>query len=145
MIKIRALVCGLVMVSAVSAEPQKADLEDKEKRQRQLFAEFDENGNGVLTKKEFVAEIVDQLFTEFDLNKDGKVTKSEFLTHALDKKKAKQEFPLMDREQKGFLRKKDVYRYKKLIESFEREFAKLDLKGKGYIRFSDLPDLSPDH
>ncbi|NWK54619.1 EF-hand domain-containing protein [Verrucomicrobiaceae bacterium N1E253] len=118
--------------------------EQKEKNQRRLFADFDGDHNGKLSKQEFVDVIITRLFRDFDQNKDGTISRSEFFAHARDKKKAEQEYPIMDRENKGYIRKKDVYRNKALIENLKQAFRKLDTKGKGYVTLADLPDLTPE-
>ena len=137
------LMLSLMMTAQVAAAARALTNQEKEEYQRSLFTLFDKDKNGRLSRQEFVDVVIENLFNDFDKNKDGKISKSEFMNHATVQKEAKQEYPVMDSEGKGYFTLKDVYRNKALIKDLEKEFGQLDRKGKGYVELKDLPDLTP--
>ena len=138
------VVLALIQLVPAEAASEAADNKQREAHQRSLFASFDQNGNGRVSRQEFVDVILGNLFREFDKNKNGRITRAEFFKHARDQEQAKKEYPLMDAEEKGHITLKDVYRNKALIQQLRNEFAVLDKKKKGYVTLEDLPDLTPD-
>ena len=117
------LIVALALVlpmSSLAAEP--SNDERREAYQHKIFAGFDQNNNGKLTRQEFVDVIIGNLFRDFDKNKNGRITKSEFFEYARDKKQAAKEYPMMDAESKGHIILKNVYRNKPLVQRLEEEF-----------------------
>jgi Ca2+-binding EF-hand superfamily protein len=135
------LMLSLVMTCQVTARA--LTNQEREDYQRGLFTLFDKDKNGRLSRQEFVDVVIENLFNDFDKNKDGKISKLEFFNHATNQKEAKQEYPVMDSEGKGYFTLKNVYRNKALIKDLEKEFGRLDRKKKGYVELKDLPDLTP--
>jgi len=81
----KALMLGVAMM-AVSALPALAEdggkkgHRDPGKMMEKIFSEQDANGDGSVSKDEFVAHSTKR-FDEMDANKDGKVTKDEIKAH----------------------------------------------------------------
>ena len=138
------LISSLMVTTQVSAAARDLTNQEREDYQQGLFALFDKNKNGRLSRQEFVDVVIENLFNDFDKNKDGKISKAEFFNHATNKKEAKQEYPVMDSEGKGHFTLKNIYRNKALIKDLEKEFGRLDRKKKGYVELKDLPDLTPN-
>lgn len=130
------------LASAHAKSPKPSDAQ-RESHQRRLFADFDLNHNGKLTRQEFVDVIISHLFQDFDKNNNGQITKAEFFKHARDKPLAEKEYPMMDSEAKGYITLKDVYRNRPFVLRLQTEFKKLDKTNKGYVTLEDLPDLTP--
>lgn len=81
----KALMLGAAIV-AISALPALAEdggkkgPRDHGKMMEKIFSEQDANGDGAVSKDEFVAHSTKR-FEEMDANKDGKVTKEEIKAH----------------------------------------------------------------
>lgn len=81
----KALMLGAAIVAigalpALAEDGGKKAPRDHGKMMEKIFAEQDANGDGVVSKDEFVAHATKR-FEDMDGNKDGKVTKEEIKAH----------------------------------------------------------------
>lgn len=128
-----------------------------------MFEEMDENGDGVLTKKEladglakagkiYTDEEIDQLFEEVDKDGNGTVSFGEFLAASLDKSKVLSMdrivsmFKLFDRDKSGKITL-DEFQFvfnqndNLLVDNWQELIKEVDLNGDGEIDFEEFKIL----
>jgi Ca2+-binding EF-hand superfamily protein len=117
-----ALITGSAFF-AIAEESKTAANEGKPMHKGGMLGEMDANGDGAVSKDEFVAH-AGKMFTEMDANKDGKVTEEEMKAHQVAQKakheamqkemQAKQEahFKEMDTNNDGQISKEEMMNFK---------------------------------
>jgi Ca2+-binding EF-hand superfamily protein len=115
----------------------------KEAYQRKLFGLIDTNHDDVVSEKEFSTYILREEFRLFDKNGDGKISKAEYLKTATDK----EYYSTLDPSGKGHVTLEELNANTSIKGHLRTEWKKalkaLNLGNAKVIKRSDLPDVTP--
>jgi Ca2+-binding EF-hand superfamily protein len=137
-----AICSALVIACPLSAKAQSPV--SKRATQIQLFNDADTNHDGKVTAQEFTNLALTMTFNAYDKNGNGRLTKAEYMAivkNNPDGATAVREWKLMDPKGRGYITVEDLKKNPVAIARVKKRFRELDKKGKGYITMSDLPAL----
>lgn len=126
----------LIAAPAFSAEkPSPAQAAEY---QSKLFKYLDVDGDGKLTRKEFVVVALYDVFVRQGLDKSGKLTKAKFIKTFQEKTDAETEWAMMDTDNDGVIEFKDVFKNKNAVAEMDAAFRKIDTQNRGYVTLAQL-------
>ena len=106
--------------------------------QEKLFKQMDEDGDGKLTRREFVVIALYAVFEDQGPDRKGCLSKKKFIKTFKEETDAETEWAMMDTDKDGYITFEDVFKNKTAIRDMEAEFKKLDKSGRGYVTLADV-------
>ena len=111
--------------------------------QTKLFKYMDEDGDGKLTRREFVVIVLYTCFEDMKPDKNGRLSKEQFIKTFGEETNAQTEWAMMDSDRDGLIVFEDAFKNKISIKELEAEFRELDKNNKGYVTLAEVRALKP--